>query len=161
MTRIHAGLMGIAAVVALTAGAAKAQTYANGGYDNDGAYAAPAYGTDSAYTGYNPDGAPTAGEITVYAPRVRHYSSRIGAPEEIVRESRIVQADDLDLTTGWGAHELRMRIEHAARETCGDLGDRYMAVDSGRDCVRVAVRNAMYEVEDRLGFAPPSWPDLG
>ena len=75
--------------------------------------------------------------------------------------SRIVDADDLDLSTGWGAHTLRMRIEHAARETCGDLGDRYMAVDSGRDCVRVAVRDAMYDVEDRLGFAPPTWPDLG
>ena len=158
MTRIMAGLMGVAAAAALTAGAASAQDYHYGSYDNDDSYAATDYGADSAYTGYDANGAYTAGEITVYAPRIYHRQSRLGAPDEVVRESRIVHAGDLDLATGWGARTLRSRIEHAARDACGDLDDRYMAVDSETDCVRVAVRDAMFQVEDRLGFAPPTWP---
>jgi UrcA family protein len=131
MTRIHPGVIGAAAAMALIAGAAKAQTY-RADY--------------------------TTGEVTVYAPRIYHQQLRPGSPEEIVRESLVVPAGDLNLATRWGARTLWRRIDFAARRACADLDDRYMAVDSPSDCVQVATRDAMFDVEDRLGFAPPTWP---
>ena len=113
MTRIQAGLMGIAAVVALTAGAAKAQAY----YD----------------TSYDPDGAYTTGEVTVYAPRVYHDQSRVGSPEEIVRESRLVRADDLDLAAaGMGLRPCPCGCASSTPPAmpAASLATRYMAVDS-------------------------------
>jgi UrcA family protein len=131
--------MGMAAVLALGAGAARAQPY----YD----------------TSYQPTY--TTGDITVYAPR--HYErSYLGAPIETVRLSRVVYGRDLDLGTARGARILKSRIETAARQACDDIGDRYpIAVDSPDDCALVATRDAMHGVEYRLGFAPPTWPDLG
>jgi UrcA family protein len=95
--------------------------------------------------------------ITVYAPRHRERSA-IGAPIDTVRESRVVYARDLDLSTDWGARTLRRRIQHAARDACSDLDSRYpITVDAPEDCVNGAVRGAMHEVEYRVGFTPPTW----
>jgi UrcA family protein len=125
------------------------------------AFAAGATAQQASYqpSAYEP--AYTTGDITVYAPR--HYErSWLGGPIETVRESRVVGSRDLDLGTVRGARILRARIQNAARQACVDIGERYpIAVDSTDDCVLIATRDAMYGVESRLGFAPPTWPDLG
>lgn len=134
--RMTAGVAAIAMAGLLSVGAAKAQTY---GYDN------PEYVT-------------TTEGVTVYAPRHYGRSPSTGAPIDSVRESRVVYARDLDLSTEWGARTLRHRIESAARDACGDLDARYpITEDSPRDCVDGAVNGAMRQVEYRLGFAPPTW----
>jgi UrcA family protein len=133
-----AGVAAMALAGLLSVGAATAQTYAY----ND-----------------NPEYVTTTEGVTVYAPR-RNYgrSSSTGAPIEAVRESRVVYARDLDLSTYWGARALRHRIESAARDACDDLDARYpITEDAPRDCVNGAVNGAMRQVEYRLGFTPPTW----
>jgi UrcA family protein len=145
-----AGVAAIALAGVLSVGAAKAQPY-DARYDAP--YDANAYGADTSYT-------TTTEGITVYAPRhyYRNRSATTGAPIETVRESRVVYARDLDLSTYWGARTLRRRIEHAARDACGDLDARYpITEDSPRDCYDGAVHGAMRQVEYRLGFTPPTW----
>jgi UrcA family protein len=149
MSKLHTGIGVAAAALAIAAlagaGSAQAQPY---GYD-DPDYAAappPAYDADA-----------TVGGLTIYAPR-SYERSAIGAPIETVRESRVVPTDDLDLDTGWGAHVLRVRIQRAAGDACRDLDYRYPAAGAeGPDCYRTAVRHAMYETVDRLGYVPPTW----
>lgn len=151
--RMTAGVAAIAMAGLLCVGAAKAQDYN---------YAAPDYAAaDSVPVAYdNPGYVTTTEGITVYAPRYhnRNRSATTGAPIETVRESRVVYARDLDLSTYWGSRALRRRIEHAARDACGDLDARYpITDDSPRDCYDGAVHGAMRQVEYRLGFTPPTW----
>jgi UrcA family protein len=142
--RMTAGVAAMALAGVLSVGAAKAQPY-------DAPYDANNYGADTGYTTM------TEG-ITVYAPRHHGRSSSTGAPIETVRESRVVYARDLDLSTDWGARALRRRIEHAARDACDSLDARYpITEDSPRDCYDGAVHGAMRQVEYRLGFTPPTW----
>ncbi|HEY2178609.1 MAG TPA: UrcA family protein [Caulobacteraceae bacterium] len=143
MTRIHASLIGAAALAALT--------FAGGATAQSSSYQPSAY--EPAYT---------TGDITVYAPRYQPRTSE-GAPTYRVRASRLVHTGDLDLSTYWGAREARARIERAAREACNQVEPRFPMINdpSGPDCMGGAVRHAMYEVEYNLGFAPPTWPDLG
>jgi UrcA family protein len=102
----------------------------------------------------DPNYVTTTEGITVYAPRRNYGRSAIGAPIDAVRESRVVYARDLDLSTDWGARTLRRRIEHAARDACSDLDARYQTLDTGTECVGDAVRGAMHQVEYRVGFTP-------
>jgi UrcA family protein len=150
--RMTAGVAAMALAGVLSVGAAKAQPYDAYDAPYDAPYDANSYGADTSYT-------TTTEGITVYAPR-RHYgnSTTTGAPIEAVRESRVVYARDLDLSTDWGARTLRRRIEHAARDACGSLDARYpITEDSPRDCYDGAVHGAMRQVEYRLGFTPPTW----
>lgn len=135
--RMTVGVAALAMGAILTVGAARAQPYG--------------------YYGYDPDQATNAEGFTVYAPRA-YGRSPIGADIEAVRESRIVYARDLDLSTPWGAHALRRRIERAARDACDDLDARYpVTADAAPDCFQGAVRGAMTEVQYRVGFTPPDW----
>ena len=160
--RMTAGVAAVAMAGLLCVGAANAQDYNDYGYAAPG-YAAPEYAPDyGAPAAYEDPGYVTTTEgITVYAPRRYHNRNRsatTGAPIEAVRESRVVYARDLDLSTDWGARALRRRIEHAARDACGDLDARYPITDDApRDCYDGAVHGAMRQVEYRLGFTPPSW----
>jgi len=142
--RMTVGVAAVALAGILSVGAAKAQPYGYYGREN-AAYDNPGYVT-------------TTEGVTVYAPRHYGRSSSTGAPIEAVRESRVVYARDLDLSTYWGARTLRRRIEHAARDACDDLDARYpITDDSPRDCYDGAVHGAMRQVEYRLGFTPPTW----
>ena len=120
-----------------------------------GVFAVPSVQAQPAGYYDDPSYVTTTEGITVYAPR-RHYGrSAIGAPIDAVRESRVVYARDLDLSTDWGARTLRRRIEHAAHDACDDLDARYpITVDAPEDCVKGAVRGAMRQVEYRVGFTP-------
>jgi UrcA family protein len=126
----------IAAAAALSlsfAGHAGAQTYDQPNYDQRG---------DSA----DYDGAPSVGEIVV-RPTYRDRSEN-GIPTERVYASRVVHFDDLDLSTGWGVHELHARVVRAATDACRELDSLYPSglypVDSNDgDCKARAIRRAM------------------
>jgi UrcA family protein len=136
--RTIAGLGALAIAGVLAASAVKAQPSRY--YDNE-----PGYVT-------------TSEDITVYARPRYHERSWNGAPIDTVRESRVVYARDLDLSTYWGSRTLRRRIQHAARDICQDLDFRYpVTVDSEDDCYSGAVHGAMRQVVYRLGFTPPEW----
>lgn len=156
MTRL--ALAGAALATILGAGSAPAQNYP------DQNYPAPAYAPADtpAYAPADYGPAYTTGDITVYAPRYQPRSSD-GAPIYRVRQSRVVHTADLDLSTYWGAREARGRIERAARGACYDIDARWPMANThaGPDCYSRAVRDAMFDVENTLGFAPPTWPDLG
>ena len=70
--------------------------------------------------------------------------------------SRVVAADDLDLTTEWGARALRHRIENAARTACDNLDALHPITDENSPpCYETAVNRAMLDAEDAVGFEPP------
>ena len=97
---------------------------------------------------YAPDDTYTAGNLVVHAPR---YQGRTwsGAPIVSVRTSRRVDFSDLDLSTGWGVHELHNRVERAAADACNELTNNYTmglySIDdpTNTDCINYAVEDAM------------------
>jgi UrcA family protein len=159
MPLVRLSLAAVAATslsMAFTAAPAQAQ-YADDppyGYDHPAptyyppapAYAPPAAGYYAPAPGYAEPG-PTVGEVVVIAPyRRAERDPATGAPIERVSTSRIVRFDDLDLTTGYGVHELHYRIVLAARDACGSLDRHYDVMDAGdSDCVSRAVINAMHQ----------------
>jgi UrcA family protein len=86
------------------------------------------------------------GGLIVTAPyhRERTYN---GMPVERVTASRVVDISDLDLSTGWGVHELRARVQRAAVEACDEVDRAWVIgrypLDSDSDCYHDAVRRAM------------------
>jgi UrcA family protein len=147
----RAGLVstGLAAALALSFAppGARAQPY----YDN-------AYDEAPPPVAYDEGPPPSVGELVIIAPRYHEERSPIGAPIETVREQRVVYTDDLDLSTRWGAHALKRRIERAARDACADLDFRYPIGDpSTGECVATATRHAMRRAEYVLGYTPPDW----
>ena len=132
------------AAVGLTLAAAPARA-------QDPAYDGPAY--DRTYSSRYDRGYDRASdrdnandEIIIRArPLGRSYTT--GAPIRRVTTSRIVDYRDLDIDSSWGARELHSRIEHAARDACGELDDRYpIGEPDVGDCVSEAVRDAEHDV---------------
>jgi UrcA family protein len=116
--------------------------------------AAPAFAQD-----YGP-----TEEVIVTAPPPafqEEYSGRqsLTMPPEKVSLSQRVRYDDLDLTTGQGAHELRRRVVHAAREVCGTLREAYPfhQLTSARRCYPEAVRNALVHANEAISDARESY----
>jgi UrcA family protein len=122
-----------------------------------GAFAALAASPVSAQpSGYYDDDATVSG-LTVTAPP-QGRSSTTGAPIRLVSTSRVVRADDLDLSNYDDAMVLRHRIQRAAREACDDLDARYPITDeSSPPCYENAVNRAMLDAEDAVGFEPAGW----
>ena len=116
------------------AGHAGAQTYDQPNYDQRGD--AADYDTGPA----------NVGEIVV-RPTYRERNEN-GIPTERVYASRVVHFDDLDLSTGWGVHELHARVVRAATDACSELDRLYpqglYPIDSNDgDCKARAIRHAM------------------
>ena len=135
---------GLAAALGLNHAVANAQPYDSDHY--------PAYDTDS-YPAYDSgyvysDGAEVGG-VTVYA---HPYGPRTwnGAPVVVARATRVVNTGDLDLSTGWGVHELRDRVERAAADACNELDNQWtvglypLPDENTTDCIRNAADGAMY-----------------
>jgi UrcA family protein len=113
---------------------AAAQPY----YDEPGPYAASDYGEDAAYE---------VGGIVV-TPSYRPDRTYNGIPTQRVYASRVVPVDDLDLSTGWGVHELHSRVVRAATDACDQLDQQwtmglYPIEGNDADCKARAVRHAM------------------
>ncbi|HEX3652638.1 MAG TPA: UrcA family protein [Rhizomicrobium sp.] len=104
-------------------------------------------------------------EVIVTAPPPaafqEEYSGRqsLTMPPEKVSLSQAVRYDDLDLTTGQGAHELRRRVVHAAREVCGTLREAYPfhQLTSARRCYPEAVRTALVHANEAINDARESY----
>ncbi len=92
------------------------------------------------------DDSSTVGEIVV-TPDYRYGRSENGIPTERVYARRVVNFEDLDLSTRWGVHELHSRIVRAATDACNELDTLYPSglypVDSSDgDCRARAIRHA-------------------
>ena len=142
------GAMGLAAAAfSLGLAAIPAHAQDDGYYDNG-------YNSSSSYD----DSYTTTEGVTVTAPR--HVGrSEIGADIDLVSASRTVRYDDLDVGTGYGAHVLKARIEHAAREACDQLDRDYpdAADRDGRDCYSDAVRDGLHDAAYQIGYEPSDW----
>jgi UrcA family protein len=94
-------------------------------------------------------------DIIVTAPGVQHYDTgrrtSSGAPIQIVSEQRVVETGDLDLRYNADVRELRRRIADTAVDACNSV-ERHVDVplDSNRDCVRDATRDAMAQADDLI-----------
>jgi len=90
--------------------------------------------------------------VEVIAPRGER--SEIGAPIEYRSISREVRFDDLDLTTGRGAHILRARVRETARALCERLNVRYpVATSDSPPCYSTAVADAMDQADEAIAQA--------
>lgn len=118
------------AALGLAAAPAQAQPY----YDQ---YDQPAYSDNGA----------TVGGLVVTAPR--HYERTYsGLPIERLTAARVVNISDLDLSTGWGVHELHARVVRAAADACDQLDSAwtmgfYPVNGNDADCQARAVDHAM------------------
>jgi UrcA family protein len=93
-------------------------------------------------------------EVVVRAPRYHREYSTIGAPIEDVAISRVVPYDDLDLSTDWGANELRARVYRAAYLACDKMDVEYpVGTADSPPCVRTTFRNGMRQARDAIGAA--------
>lgn len=116
------------------------------------------------YGSYGAYGPPNE-EVIVTAPPPaafqEEYSGRqsLTMPPEKVSLSQRVRYDDLDLTTGQGAHELRRRVAYAARAVCGTLREAYPfhQLTSARRCYPEAMRNAMVHANEAISDARESY----
>ena len=96
---------------------------------------------------YATDTAAEVGGIVV-TPGYRRDDTYNGIPTERVYASRVVHIGDLDLSTGWGVHELHARVVRAATDACNELDNLYpqglYPIDSSDgDCKARAIRHAM------------------
>ena len=97
-------------------------------------------------------------DIIVTAPGVTHYDTgrrtSSGAPIETVTAQRVVDTSDLDLRYNADVRALRQRINDAAIDGCREV-DRATQVplDSNRDCIRAATRDAMAQADDMIAIA--------
>ena len=149
------GVAAIGLAVACAGGASAQNYYSSPSYDQPPAYDARSYDQDSAYTQPNSDYDSRAyslnqetrfGDVIVRAPRRAGRDSATGAPIETAVAQREVRYDDLDLNSRWGAHELRVRIDRAARDACDEIDQRYTVIDTDdTSCVRRAVQDALYQ----------------
>jgi UrcA family protein len=63
----------------------------------------------------------------------------------------VVNTSDLDLSTGWGVHVLRDRVERAAADACNELDNQWtvglypLPDENTTDCIRNAADRAMYQ----------------
>jgi UrcA family protein len=94
-------------------------------------------------------------QVEITAPRYhRERSATTGAPLRTVSLSREVRADDLDLSTRWGARELRARIRHTASTLCNRLDVRYpVTAQDSPSCYRTAVADAMDHADEVIASA--------
>ena len=119
--------------LALAGGAALAQDYGSDGADENG------------------QNVTTTQELTVTGER--HARSSIGAPIQWVSTQRTVYTADIDLSTPWGARELRARVQKAAQTACSELDTFHpITADDSPDCYKAAVNEAMAQAEEATGY---------
>ncbi len=93
-------------------------------------------------------------EVTITAPPRGPARSSIGAPIRDVALSSTVAYDDLDLRTRGGAHALRERIRHTARDLCRQLDTRYpITAEGSPPCYRTALADAMVQADAAIDDA--------
>ena len=94
-------------------------------------------------------------DIIVTAPGVERYNTgrrtSSGAPIQVVREQRVVTTADLDLRYNADVRELRRRINDTVADACRSV-ERHVEVplDSDRDCIHDARRDAMAQADDLI-----------
>ncbi len=78
-------------------------------------------------------------------------------PENSETASQTVSYADLDISTDWGWHELKHRINLSARYLCDRLGESDTASPPGPSCRQAAARDAL----DRIGSIKANYAPRG
>ena len=122
--------------------AAMTPAYAQGYHSDEGPRYAPTYEPDYAPPApvYEPEPAPTVGEVGVIAPDYQRGNRRI--------RSVPVYFADLDLNSRDGGYTLLTRIRGAARNVCSPAADIHDLAGTSdfQRCVRRAVNHAVNDV---------------
>jgi UrcA family protein len=104
-----------------------------------------AAGSGPDYQGVNAGG---ANEVVIVSPHFHAQTNRLNAPPEGISISRPVSYADLDLRTGRGAHELRVRVRSMAARICDDLRSVYpVAIAPHEPCIRSVLNDSMPKAE--------------
>ena len=105
---------------------------------------------------------PTAGSLTVVAPRVLRNKAgpawAQGAPIEVVSLAKTVKFADLDLTTSVGVDEFKKRIMYAALDACDQLeaqypSNRYVLVPATQNCPDTTATQALILAKEIIAAA--------
>jgi UrcA family protein len=91
--------------------------------------------------------------VTVASPHFRSNAdgARLNGPLERVSLSSLVRTDDLDLRSGRGARELRLRVRDAAQGVCTQLADAYpLRQMNGTSCYKDALQNGMLRANEAI-----------
>ena len=105
---------------------------------------------------------PTAGSLTVVAPRVLRNKAgpawAQGAPIEVVSLAKTVAFADLDLTTSVGVDEFKKRIMYAALDACDQLeaqypSNRYVLVPPTQNCPDTTATQALMVAKEIIAAA--------
>jgi len=98
------------------------------------------------------------GGVTVRIPHRYTTDPTTGARVRMDSVTMMVPLDDLDLSTRWGAHVARSRIERAARAVCEQAEDAYPNdAESPAGCYPVALRDALYQAQTAAGYPIMAW----
>ena len=96
--------------------------------------------------------------VYVTAPRFRGEQTPLNAPPGKVSLSTAVRYDDIDLRTRQGAHELRLRVNEAAKDMCARLYDAYPFYQAnGTSCYKTAREDALLHANEAIGDARREW----
>jgi UrcA family protein len=99
----------------------------------------------SDYQGVNAGG---ANEVVIVTPHFHAQTSPLNTPPEGISISRPVSYADLDLRTGRGAHQLRVRVRSMAARICDDLRSAYpAAIEPHEPCIRSVLNDSMPKAE--------------
>ena len=102
---------------------------------------------------YDDSASTSVGEIIVAPPARPVWDRETGRFVDRDYATRVVDLSDLDLSTGWGIHELKVRVDRAARAVCDELSDRDGDdPDADRACFRAAIDHALNSVPEYVGF---------
>lgn len=104
-------------------------------------YNRPDYGPGGLY----PNG--PSENVVIYAPRFHVERGHLGGPIETASMSEPVRYDDLDLTTAWGAHELRSRVRFTAAALCRHLDALYPVGVDSTPCYKTAVEDGLLRAD--------------
>ena len=111
-------------------------------------------------TGYGDDAGASVGGVTVYAPHRYARQPTTGALVRMDSVSMAVPLGDLDLSTRWGAHVAKARIERAARDVCQEAEDVYPNdVPAPGSCYAQAVHEGLAQAQDAAGYPIVAWND--
>lgn len=105
---------------------------------------------------------PTAGAVTVVAPRVVRRevagSGKLDAPIEVLQLQRTVNFADLDLTTQSGVDEFEKRILYASLAACEELeaeypSNIYVPAPASQNCPETTAKAALSVADDIIAAA--------
>jgi len=111
------------------------------------------------YRSYDEPGATAEVDgVTVYVPQRYARQPTTGRRVRMDTISMVVPLGDLDLSTRFGAHLAKARIDRAAREVCNEFDNAYTGdSDPPGGCYAIAVSDALRQAQEQAGYPIVAW----